>query len=150
MSTSNDSAPRTTFRKSHDDEVIIFSVTLSVSHIVVEEFWPSLLYSVFSPHWDLHALIYALALLRSFCKLAATPSCSFIFSYSAVDMLLCLLSLSCWTNHALAVRWTCIWLHTLVYRGVPGGLSECEVPRSCGKASPSPLSCSKADMRCLC
>lgn len=43
----------------------------------------------------------------------------FIFSYSAVDMLLRLLSLSCWMNHALAVRQ--MGLHLTPYFGIQRG-----------------------------
>lgn len=40
-------------------EVIFFCMTLSVSHTVVEQFWPTLLYVVASVHSGLQGFVYA-------------------------------------------------------------------------------------------
>ena len=103
---------------------------LSYSHIIVQEFFSTLLYNVASVLWTLqHCFMHSS--LKSHHSISGRlrsglwlDHCNtlilFFFRHSAVDLLLCLGSLSCWWpsySHALAVRQMASHL-TLEYFGI--------------------------------
>ncbi len=77
-------------------------MTLAVSHIVLEEFWPTLLYNVAPVYWGLWAFVYTQLSPHDFSQDELWTMTgvlqnldSFLFSRSVVDFLVCLGSLSC-------------------------------------------------------
>lgn len=91
---------------------LTFCMTLSSSHIVVEELWPTLLCNTASAHWVAFQIWLWLQ--------------HWLFSFS--DLLLCLASMHN-LDQVLADRWPHIWLYSaLVYR-VHSWLNVCKVPK---------------------
>jgi len=122
---------------------------LSVSHIVVEEFWPTLLYNLTSVYWGFSGVNFCTALLRSQQSISIRlmsglwpDRCNivflFFFSHSIEDLLLCLGSLYC----CMAKHWKSFGLHkdgltfysriVLYTEKLNVDLNDCKMSRSCG------------------
>jgi len=112
LSVSRDSTALRTTSSSKHGKVSLFCVTLSASHIFVEEFWPSVHLVKLRRHWS------------RFCLGHCDPLILFFFNHSLVDLLMWLDSLSrCMTQYQPSFGCQTdglqIWLqNTLVYRGV--------------------------------
>lgn len=80
-------------------------MTKSVFHIILDEFWPTLLYDGASVNWHLQAFFNALKVPPQYfesgsgldlgCAIAST----WFFNPSNLYLVLCLGSLSCWMTH---------------------------------------------------
>ncbi len=86
-------------------------MTLSVSHIILEEFWPTLFYNIAPVYWGLWAFVYAQLSPQHFSQDELWTLTgllqhlySFLFSHSVVGLLVCLGLLSCCITQLFSCR----------------------------------------------